>query len=110
MLSHDVYFTLKNDSQEAQEALVAGCRKYLSAHSGAVWFAAGVLVDEHDREVNDKGFHVALHVVFKDKASHDEYQQADSHHQFIEEFKENWQAVRVFDSYVNVSSHPAAEK
>jgi len=36
---------------------------------------------------------------------HDKYQQAERHHKFIKEFQETWQSVRVFDSYVNVSSH-----
>jgi stress responsive alpha/beta barrel protein len=105
MLSHDVYFTLKDDSPKAKEALVAGCKKFLSEHPGVVWFAAGALVEEHDREVNDRSFDVALHIVFKDKASHDKYQEADSHHKFIEEFNENWESVRVFDSWLTATAH-----
>ncbi|NQU19730.1 MAG: Dabb family protein [Candidatus Nealsonbacteria bacterium] len=105
MLCHDVYFTLEDDSADAQEKLVAGCKKYLSNHPGTVWFAAGTLVTEHSREVNDRGFHVALHLVFEDKAAHDKYQQADGHHKFIEEFKDNWKSVRVFDSWLQATSH-----
>ena len=105
MLSHDVYFALKDDSPKAKEALVAGCKKYLSKHPGTVWFAAGALVEEHDREVNDRGFDVALHIVFKDKASHDKYQKAEDHHRFIEEFKQNWESVRVFDSWLSATAH-----
>jgi hypothetical protein len=101
MLSHDVYFTLKDKSPEAKKQLVAGCKKFLSVHPGTVWFAAGVLVGEHEREVNDRGFDVALHIVFKDKASHDKYEEAPEHHKFIEEFKDNWESVRVFDSWVD---------
>jgi hypothetical protein len=105
MLSHDVYFTLKDNSPAAKKHLVAGCKKFLSDHPGTVWFAAGILVEEHKREVNDRGFDVALHIVFKDKASHDRYEDASQHHKFIEEFKDNWKAVRVFDSWLDVSSH-----
>lgn len=105
MLSHDVYFTLKDKSSDAKRQLVAGCKKFLSEHPGTVWFAAGALVEEHEREVNDRGFDVALHIVFKDKASHDKYQDAPEHHKFIEEFKDNWESVRVFDSWLDVSSH-----
>ncbi len=100
-----MYFTLKHDSGDAKEKLLAGCKKYLADHPGVVWFAAGILVEGHKREVNDRDFDVALHMVFKDKASHDKYEKADKHHKFIEEFQENWKAVRVFDSFVNVSSH-----
>ena len=102
-LSHDVYFKLKEDSPESKNALVAGCKKYLSDHPGTVLFGAGTLVEEHNREVNDRDFDVALHVVFEDKASHDQYQDADAHHQFIEEFKDNWASVRVFDSWADAA-------
>ena len=45
-------------------------------------------------------FDVALHIVFKDMASHDKYQEAKRHQQFIDENKDNWKKVRVFDSVV----------
>jgi len=105
MLSHDVFFTLKDSSADAKKALVAGCKKYLSDQPGTVWFAAGVIVAEHQREVNDRDFDVALHIVFKDKASHDKYEDAAAHHKFIEKFKDNWKAVRVFDSWIDASTH-----
>ena len=54
----------------------------------------------------DQGFDVALHIVFTNKAAHDKYQEAESHKQFIEENKENWKKVRVFDAKVL----PANEK
>jgi uncharacterized protein (DUF302 family) len=105
MLSHDVYFMLKDKSDGAKEKLVAGCEKYLANHPGTVWFAAGVLVDEHQRDVNDRDYDVALHIVFKDEVSHDKYQDAPQHHRFIDEYKENWETVRVFDSWLDLSSN-----
>jgi len=105
MLAHDVYFTLKDHSPEAKAKLVAGCKKHLADHPGTVWFAAGPIVEEHQREVNDRGFDVALHIVFQDKASHDKYQDAPAHHKFIEEYQESWETVRVFDSWLDASSH-----
>jgi len=103
MLSHDVYFTLKDNSSKAKNELVLGCKKFLSKHPGTVWFAAGTRVEEHQREVNDRQFDVALHIVFKDKASHDKYEGAAEHHKFIDQFKANWKAVRVFDSWLDVA-------
>jgi hypothetical protein len=100
MLAHNVYFTLKDDSESAQQSLVAACHKYLKDHPGVEFFAAGTLNPDLAREVNDRGFHVALHVVFADKAAHDAYQVADLHEQFIAENKSNWAKVRVFDSDV----------
>src|SRR5687768_15092383 len=67
MLSHDVYFSLKDNSAAAKQKLIAACKKYLSKHPGTVFFAAGTLVDELKRPVNDLEFDVALHIVFKDK-------------------------------------------
>jgi hypothetical protein len=100
MLSHDVYFSLKDNSPEAKRKLVAACKKYLSGHQGEVFFAAGTLAESLKREVNDVQFDVALHIVFKDMASHDKYQDAKRHLQFIDENKDNWKKVRVFDSIV----------
>src|SRR5947209_6123180 len=87
MLSHDVYFSLKDNSPKARQALVDACKKYLSKHPGEVFFAAGTVVDELKREVNDRDFDVALHIVFQDLAAHDKYQDAERHKQFIDENK-----------------------
>ena len=100
MLSHDVYFTLKDKSPRAVEALVAACKKYLAGHPGTVFFAAGTLEPELARPVNDRDFDVALHVVFQDRAAHDAYQTAPRHQQFVAEQKDAWAKVRVFDSIV----------
>lgn len=100
LLSHDVYFSLKDNSADAKKKMVAACKKYLSQHPGTVFYAAGTLVDDLKREVNDRDFDIALHLVFKDKAAHDAYQDAPLHKQFIEENRANWSKVRVFDSYV----------
>jgi len=105
MLSHDVYFSLTDNSPQAKDKLVAACKKYLSGHPGTIWFAAGPLGEEFQRDVNDRDFDVALHLVFKNKAAHDQYAEAERHLKFIEENKGNWKKVRVFDSYLEVSSH-----
>ena len=100
MLSHDVYFTLKDNSAKMKHELVDACKKYLSKHPGEVFFAVGVRAEEYKREVNDQDFDVALHIVFSDGAAQDKYQTAERHKQFIDEQKGNWKKVRVFDSLV----------
>lgn len=100
MLSHDVYFTLKDKSEAARSRLVAACEKYLKGHPGEVFFAAGRLAPDLAREVNDREFDVALHIVFRSKADHDRYQSHERHKKFIEENQAGWARVRVFDSYV----------
>ncbi len=100
LLAHNVYFVLNDNSPAAKQALVDACKKYLAGHPGTVFFAAGVLAEEFQRPVNDRGFDVALHLVFTNKAAHDAYQTIEPHLRFIEENKANWKQVRVFDSYV----------
>ena len=100
MLAHMVYFSLKDNSAEAKKKLVAACDKYLSKHSGEVFYGTGIRCEELDRPVNDKDFDVALHIVFADKASQDKYQDAPRHKKFIAENKDNWKKVRVFDSVI----------
>ncbi len=96
-LAHMVYFTLKDDSPAAVDRLVQACRTYLTDHPGCEYFAVGTLADTR-RDVNDRDFHVGLHLVFASRAAHDQYQVAQRHDQFVAENKDNWAAVRVFDS------------
>jgi hypothetical protein len=100
MLAHDVYFSLADRSDGAKKEIVAACKEYLSGHPGTVFFAAGVLAEECNRPVNDRDFDVALHIIFKDKAAHDQYQKAERHLKFAKEYDNRWKKVRVFDSYV----------
>ena len=100
MLAHVVFFTLKDNSAEAKQTLIDNCHLHLKDHPGLVHFSIGTLADEYQREVNDQGFDVALHLHFEDKQSHDKYQVAEEHLKFIEKGKENWDKVRVFDSHV----------
>ena len=101
MLAHHVYFTLTDSSQEAQQKMVDACHKYLKGHAGTAFFAAGTLTPDLTRPVNDRDFHIALHVIFESRQAHDDYQVSERHLQFIEENKEGWEQVRVFDSDVS---------
>lgn len=97
-LAHHVFFTLHDASQAKILELKAACHKYLDGHPGVESFAVGTLNPDLARPVNDRGYHVSLHVVFHSRADHDAYQVAPRHDQFIAEQKANWQQVRVFDS------------
>lgn len=98
---HDVYFALNDNSADAAGKLIDDCYKYLSGHDGIVFFAAGPRVEESNREVNVQDWDVALHIVFENKEYQDKYQEADDHHKFIDENKDNWKTVRVFDSFIS---------
>ncbi|MBM4073268.1 MAG: Dabb family protein [Planctomycetes bacterium] len=98
MVIHDVYFSLKDNSPEARQKLIAACQKHLTKHEGTVFFAAGTLADELKRPVNDRDFDVGLHIIFRDMQAHDTYQDHPRHTRFIDENKDNWKKVRVFDT------------
>ena len=100
MLSHNVFFKLKESDDASREVLINACHKFLSGHPGVVFYAAGSLAGEFDRGVNVRDFDVALHLVFADRAAHDAYQEHPRHQQFVEENRETWAEVRVFDSWV----------
>jgi hypothetical protein len=99
LFGHMVFFTLKDSSPEAQARLVQDCQHYLSDHPGTLHFSSGTLADTM-RPVNDRTFHVALHLVFANRAAHDAYQDAERHLEFVRQNKDNWVQVRVFDSYL----------
>jgi Stress responsive A/B Barrel Domain len=100
MLAHSVFFSLNDPSQAAVQKLLGDCRKFLSSHPGILFFACGTPNKQLVRPVNDRDFEVALHIVFDSLESHDAYQDAPSHHQFISDNKPNWKLVRVFDADV----------
>jgi hypothetical protein len=97
-LAHIVFFTLKDASPAAQQSLITACKKYLKGHPGEVYFSVGTLVPDLARPVNDRAFHVSLHLIFDSRQAHDAYQTHPRHQQFIDENKANWAQVRVFDS------------
>ena len=100
-LAHNVFFTLQDKSPTAVQKLVDDCQKYLTIQPGMIYFACGKIEPELDRDVNVRDWDVGLHIIFKDRAAHDAYQEDASHEHFIEENKANWTKVRVFDSLVN---------
>jgi hypothetical protein len=99
-VGHMVFFKLKESTAANQQKLINACDKHLSGHEGAVYYSAGRMAEDLKRDVNDRDFDVALHLVFKDKAAHDTYQTHPRHLKFIDENKNLWDKVRVFDSYV----------
>jgi hypothetical protein len=99
-LGHMVFFSLLDNTPAKCAELVAACQKYLTVQPGIVHFSAGVRDLDLTRDVNDTGFDVALHLVFRDRLAHDAYQDDPTHNQFIAEQRHNWRQVRVFDSHI----------
>lgn len=99
LLTHSVFFELKQDDSASIQALVDGCYEYLAPHDGIIYFSAGPRHTAYQREVNDLSFDVALTIVFESTDAQDAYQVTEPHLEFIETFNENWESVRVFDSF-----------
>lgn len=97
-IGHMVYFKLKESTPEAREKLVAACDKYLADHEGVLFYSAGPVSDELKNPFGDRDWDVALHLVFENKAAHDKYDAHPDHKKFIEENKDAWAKVKVFDS------------
>lgn len=102
-LAHDVYFELIDASPAARQQLIESCEQRLGGIEGVSFLAVGSRDEELARPVNDLSFHVALHVYFVDRAAHDAYQDDPIHLAFIEENKDNWKSVRVFDASCDVA-------
>jgi hypothetical protein len=96
-LAHIVFFALKEPTPANRQKLVDACRGHLTGHPGEASFSVGTVADLA-RDVNDRDFDVALHIVFESRAAHDAYQTAPRHQEFIAENKADWKKVRVFDS------------
>ena len=100
MLAHIVFFQLTDHSAQACQRLVDACHTHLQDHPGTVHFSAGTRAQQFQRDVNDRDYHVGLHLIFESEQAHDQYQASPRHLQFIAENKDNWARVRVFDTDV----------
>jgi len=99
-LFHSVFFQLKDSSESATEAFINDCRTYLKDQPGILSFHTGRIVEEHQRDVNMRDFHVSLHIIFESRQHHDDYQSSEKHNIFVGRNKNNWGTVRVYDAYI----------
>jgi hypothetical protein len=100
MIAHNVYFTLHDNSPVAVKAMIEDCHQYLADLPGIVFYAAGTPLEANDSS-GGRGYHVALHVVFVDRAALDAYMTAPRHVELIEKYESNWKDVEAFDSCVS---------
>jgi hypothetical protein len=105
-LAHMVFFALKDHSKDSRERFIASCDKYLSNHEGTVYYSVGMIAEDKDVEepVSVKDFDVALHVVFENKAAKDRYLASERHKMFVDENRESFAGVRVFDSFLSATT------
>jgi Stress responsive A/B Barrel Domain len=102
-VAHSVYFKLKDNSGASRAKMAATCKLLLTGHEGTISFATGTLAGDLNGPFNDHDFDASLHLVFINKAALDKYHEHPRHTKFVEENKENWEKVRVFDSYLSTA-------
>ncbi len=108
-IAHNVYFTLREASEESAAKIVAAMEKHLAGHPGEVYFAAADRWQEGQRPVHDQDWDIALHAVFKDVKSLEAYEVSERHKAFVDKYKPQFSKVRVFDSVIAKSSHAEEE-
>ena len=97
MLGHYVFFSLHDATPAAIDAFIASGEALLAPQEGIVFFGMGPRTEDLNRPVNDTQFDVGLQIIFSDRAAHDRYQELPNHLKFIEQNRENWSQIRVFD-------------
>jgi hypothetical protein len=98
MLIHNVFFTLHKrlDGRELTEFRIGlESLKYIK-HAEAVYIGSPAPVAERPVLVSNYDF--CLTVLLKNVAAHDAYQQDPLHQAFLENHKEKWKRVKVFDA------------
>ena len=101
---HVVYFwPRENGSPEDTALLAEGARRNLSSIPGVLRFAVGTPAGTQ-RDVVDNSYAVALILEFATAADHDIYQDHADHHKFLEECKQYWSRVQVYDTDICAAS------
>ena len=98
MMTHNVYFWLKEGISDADKAAFEDGLRGLFAISeiDSGFFAKPASTPE--RPVTDHSFTYSLNLTFKSVADHDIYQDHPEHHRFVDNCKGYWQQVKVYDS------------
>ena len=99
-LIHNVFFWLKPDLSEADKAAFLEGVKSLMAISTVRKCYIGSPASTEARDVVDNTFSYALLVHFDDVAGQDAYQIDPIHLKFVEDHKDKWTTVKVYDSTV----------
>jgi hypothetical protein len=97
MFIHHVYFWLKNaNSDEDRRKLIGGLEK-LTKVKTIKMFHIGKPADTN-RDVIDTSYSISWMLVFENKEDQESYQVDPIHLKFVEECKDLWQKVVVYDS------------
>ena len=93
---HTVYFWLKDDLTDAQVAAFVEGLESLLTIKPMIAAEIGVPIPSH-REVVDSSYDYSLHMQFETTADQDAYQEHPVHAAFVEQHKDKWIRVTVYD-------------
>lgn len=97
-LMHTVYIWLKEDLPIGEEkAFIKGCES-LGTIASVSRLRMGKPAMTEDRAVVDQTYSYALNIEFVDNAAQDAYQIDPIHLKFVEDHKEKWTKVIVYDN------------
>ncbi|WP_162342178.1 Dabb family protein [Cyclobacterium salsum] len=95
MIVHQVFFWLHHPEKDMQ-AVWEGCKKIASTKS-VKDYQLGKPAGTTRREVVDHSFHISLTVYFDNLEAHDLYQTDPIHLAFVDDHKDKWSQVKVYD-------------
>jgi hypothetical protein len=98
MLVHTVIFWLKKDLSEDQRNIFIKEVKTLGEISSVDSFLLGTPAATPKRPVVEDSYDFAITVVLKDMVAHDDYQADPIHLEFIDNCKEMWERVVIYDA------------
>ena len=99
-LIHSVFFWLKEDLSEADRAAFLAGVESLRGVSTVKQMYVGPVAPTEERGVVDNSYSTALICHFDDMAGQDAYQVDPIHTKFVEDHKDKWTKVVVYDNLV----------
>ena len=108
LLGHNIFFSLKEPTDENKAKLIEACKARLSQHPGIVFFAVGTRDERLNGGFNDKNYDVALHMIFTGREALGSYARTQDHQQFVGESTPLLKNVRIFDSAVEAVENKSA--
>jgi len=98
MLVHTVYFWLKPELTPGQRVEFRAGVDSLAKIKAVSASYIGVPAKTPERPIIDNSYSLALTVICKDLAGHDEYQVDPIHLRFVDSFKTFWSKVQIYDA------------
>ncbi|MGB5819038.1 MAG: Dabb family protein [Saonia sp.] len=105
--AHTVFFWLEHpDSDKDREKFETSLQRFLDSSKFAKTNFIGT-PPKASRDVVDDSFTYSLIVTFESSEAQEGYQKEEAHLQFIEECKDLWTKVVVYDSHGITSTNPS---